>query len=93
MKTRDLILSIFLTVGLIFSSNSVKALSPDDCCKQHDEALEAGAADGACEACGDKCIRITGNTGIKIYKKAGESQCSITNDCKNDCPDCGCETQ
>lgn len=68
-------------------SNYALAVTPDECCATHQEA----EADGSCNACGSQCIKITSNIGSNIFKKAGEVQCSLTNDCETDCPDCDCK--
>ena len=81
------ILLFILISGLGLKANAV---TPEWCCQQHEEQK----AEGDCSTCGTKCIKvtITNNTGltVTIYKKAEEAQCSITNSCKTDCPECDC---
>lgn len=81
--------SATLVALLIFSLNNLSAfaVTPDDCCKVHNDS----GAPGTCSVCGTKCIKITGNLGDNIYKVAGDVQCTQTNQCEADCPECECK--
>ena len=80
-----LILLAVLVIGL--NNNFAFAVTPEEACKAHTE----NNAPGTCSVCGSQCIKITSNLGENIYKTCDEVQCTLTNTCKNDCPDCGCE--
>lgn len=76
---------------LIFSINNhvAFAVTPGDCCKTHKDS----GAPGTCSECGTECIKITGNLGDNIYKVASDVQCTQTNQCEADCPECDCKAR
>lgn len=67
--------------------NTASAVTPLEYCENHNSAM----AGGTCDVCGDACIKITGNLGDTIYKKCSEVECTQTNTCTDDCPECACD--
>lgn len=82
--------TFLLTILIVISSflgNQALAVTPEEYCNEHNSAN----AGGTCEVCGSACVKITGNMGDKIYKKCSEVQCTLTNSCSDDCPECACD--
>ena len=87
LKVSKLILIIAIAFGFCFSGVSTLAITPEEYCQVHKDSQ----APGSCEQCGTSCIKIIGNLGDTIYKKCTDVQCTQTNTCKADCPECTCE--
>lgn len=80
------IIKAFLASILAFSicNLSSYAISPDEYCTQHNDAM----AGGTCTACDSECLVIFGNLGDRICKQCNDVQCTQVDDCDNDCSSC-----
>lgn len=75
---------VFIVLVFSFSSLNSYALSSDEYCTEHNDAM----AGGICIKCEDDCLVIIGNLGDRICKQCSEVQCTLVDNCGEDCPSC-----
>lgn len=89
------IVKVTLLLILISGFNlSTLAIEPEEFCDRHNEAAQEDPALGSCDVCGPRCVVLTDSQlGNKIYKRcpADGTNCLQTQECKEDCSECGCE--
>ena len=87
LKISKLVLIIAIAFGFCFLARQASAITPAEYCQVHQDSK----APGTCEQCGTTCLKIIGNLGDTIYKVCTDVQCTQTNTCSADCPECPCE--